>query len=108
MLAEEDGQQLVAQDCGSTVILIDFLRRSGQSEQARQIIAARRVNISDESLLQIIDFQARLLDKNDVSCHTLEEAIGSKSDPVISVEEREPISKRKGFFRFFSRKPASK
>lgn len=108
MLAEERGQQLVAQDGRSTAILIDLLRRSGQSEQARQIIAARRVKTNDEVLLQIIDFQVRLLDKNDVSCHTLEEAIGSKSAPVISTEERKPISKRKGFFKFFSRKPASK
>jgi len=108
MLAQERGQQLVVQDGGRTAILIDLLRRSGQLEQARQVIAARQGNISDEMILQVIDFQARLLDRNDVSCHTLEEAIGSKSVHVISTEGRKPISEHKGVFRIFSRKPPSK
>lgn len=104
MLAEKYGQQLVEQDGGCSTILIDLLRRSGQLEQARQIIAARRGNITDEMILQVIDFQARLLDRNDVSGHTLEDAIGSKSVPVISTEGRKPISEHKGVFRFFRRK----
>ena len=76
MRVAEQNRQLAAPNESYTAILIDLLRRSGQVEQARQIIAARRDDITDEMIRQIIDFQVKLLDRNDVSCHTVEEVIG--------------------------------
>jgi hypothetical protein len=107
MLAEEHGQQIAAQDGSSAAILIDLLRRSRQIEQARQIIAARRGDITDEIMLQVIDFQARLLDIYDLSCHTIEEAIEIRAVPVISTKGSDPDSEHKGFLKFFNRKPPS-
>ena len=88
MLAEDHGQQIAAQDGSSAAILIDLLRRSGQLEQARQIIAARRGDITDEMMLQVIDFQAQLIDIKDLSCHTIEEAAGGESVPVNAAKAK--------------------
>ena len=76
VIAEDDGKQLSKQKGTDTAILVDLLRRSGQIEQARNAIAARRGGITEEVIARILDFQATLLDKNDVSCHTIAEVIG--------------------------------
>jgi len=76
VIAEDDGKQLSKQKGTDTAILVDLLRRSGQIEQARKVIAARRGGINEDVIARILDFQATLLDKNDVSCHTIAEVIG--------------------------------
>ena len=74
-MAEEHGQQVADQEGAVTAIRVDLLRRSGQIEQARQVIAARRGGITEDAIARILDFQTALLDKNDVSCHTIDEAL---------------------------------
>ena len=76
MRVAEQNRQLAAPNESYTAILIDLLRRSGQVEQARQIIAARRDDITEEMIRQISDFQVKLLDRNEESCHTVEEVVG--------------------------------
>jgi hypothetical protein len=76
VIAEDDGKQVSEQNGADTAILVDLLRRSGQIEQARKAIVARRGGITEEFIARILDFQATLLDKNDVSCHTIAEVIG--------------------------------
>jgi hypothetical protein len=80
VIAEEHGQQLTEQEGASTTILIDLLRRSGQLEQARQVIETRQGNISIDIISQILEFQKYLLGRNDTSCHTMSEAIKKKRD----------------------------
>lgn len=76
VIAEDDGKQISEQKGADTAILVDLLRRSGQIEIARKAIAARRTGITEEVIARILDFQDTLLDKNDVSCHTIAEVIG--------------------------------
>ena len=75
MLAEERSQQVAGQDGASTAILIDLLRRSGQVHQARQVISASRGGIAEDIIARILDYQTVLLDTNDLSCHTIAEAL---------------------------------
>jgi hypothetical protein len=74
--AEDNGQQVFKREGASTAILVDLLRRSGQIEQARKAIAARRVGITEDVIARFLDFQATLLNKCDVSRHTTAEARG--------------------------------
>lgn len=76
VIAEDDGKELSKQKGTDTAILVDLLRRSGQIEQARKVIAVRRGGITEEVIAHILDFQGTLLDKNDVSCHTIAEITG--------------------------------
>ncbi len=78
-IAEEYGQQVAEQEGVSTAILVDLLRRSGRIEQAGQVIATQRGGITEDVIVCILDFQTALLDKNDVSCHTIAEAIGEEN-----------------------------
>jgi len=73
-IAEEQGQKIGQAAGVSTVILVDLLRRSGQAEEARKVIASRRDQKFEKLISQILDFQEKLLDKNDVNCHTIVEA----------------------------------
>lgn len=77
---EGHGQQVADQQDGSgTAILVDLLRRSGQPDEARKVIAERRGGISDDVVVRVLDFQSALLDNNDVSCHTIGEALGENA-----------------------------
>lgn len=77
-VAEERGQQVAEQEGTSTAILADLLRRSGRLDQARKVIASRRDGIAEDIIVRILDFQTALIDKNDVSCHTIAEALGEE------------------------------
>jgi hypothetical protein len=76
VIAEEHRQQVAEQDGAATTMLVDLLRRSGQLEQARKTIAARRSTITEGIIARILDFQTGLLDRNDIACHTTAEALG--------------------------------
>ena len=75
-IAEEQGQQVSDQEGARTAILADLLRRSGRFEQARQVIEKQHDSISDENIVRILDFLIGLIDKQDVLCHSIEEALG--------------------------------
>ena len=79
VIAEKHGQQVAEQEGASTAIIVDLLRRSGRIEQARQMIATRRGGVTEDIIARILDFQTALLDKNDVSCHTIAEALGEEN-----------------------------
>jgi hypothetical protein len=78
VLAEKHGQQVAAQDGASTAILVDLLRRSGRLEQARKVIVLRRDSATEDIIVRILEFQTDLIDRNDVSCHIIAEALGGK------------------------------
>jgi len=74
-IAEEQGQQMLHQEGADTAVLVDLLRRSGQFEKARQVIEKRRGSISEDIIAYVLDFQIALIDKQDLSCHTIDEAL---------------------------------
>lgn len=76
--AENYGQQVIDQNGASTALLVDLLRRSGQSDEARRVIEENRVGITDDILLRILDFQSTLIKAGDLSCHTISEALGER------------------------------
>ena len=90
VLAEEHGQRVSNEDGTGTALLVDLLRRSGQIEQARKVIAKGRASIPDDFTTRILDYQSALLDKNDVSCHTVAEALGEKEDFQSTGKKMEP------------------
>lgn len=77
-IAEAQGQQVAEEEGASTVILVDLLRRSGQLQKARQLIATGRGSNTEDIIYKILDFQSTLLDRNDVSCHTVAEALAKR------------------------------
>jgi hypothetical protein len=96
VIAEDDGQQVFKREGANTAILVDLLRRSGQIEEARKAIAARRGGITEEVIVRILDFQATLLDKNDVSCHTIAEVIGQDNRSEQPVQPDSGIKPLRG------------
>ena len=99
VIAEEHSQQVANQDGASTAMLVDLLRRSGQLEQARITIAARRSSITADIIARILDFQTGLLDRNDISCHTMVEALKelelAKKRAALSIQGKEEHPMRK-------------
>jgi hypothetical protein len=99
LIAEEHNQQVARPDGVSTAILVDLLRRSGQFEQARKTIGARRRIITEEPVARIMDFETDLLDRNDIACHTIAEAgkkiklAKNRAELSIQGKERRPIRK---------------
>lgn len=87
LIAEKHGQKMAGQEGGSTALLADLLRRAGQSKEARKLIAERRGGITEDIIAQVLDFETTLLDKNDVSCHTIAEAEALGCDVLIVEDE---------------------
>jgi len=73
--AEDHGQQVAEQNGASTAILVDLLRRAGRTDDARKAIAERRTGIAEGIIIRILDFQSVLIQKGDVSCHKISEAV---------------------------------
>lgn len=74
--AEAHNQQVVEQDGASTAILVDLLRRSGQFAEAQKVLATRRNSIKEDIILRILDFQMTLIEKDDDTCHTIDDTLG--------------------------------
>lgn len=77
--AIEAGQEFTRQRGAETVILADLLRRAGKFAEAGQVIARRRADIQDDTILNMLAFQERLIARGDVACHTLDEAAGARA-----------------------------
>jgi hypothetical protein len=75
MTAEDHGQQVAKQEGASTAILVDLLRRSGRTADARRAIAERGTGVAEDIIVRILDFQSSLIEKSDVSCHTVSAAL---------------------------------
>jgi hypothetical protein len=69
-VSEEAGEEIAIQ--------VDLLRRADHIEKAKSFITDKRNAITNDDIIQILDFQNYLLSKGDVSCHTIAEAIGEK------------------------------
>lgn len=99
VIAEENNQRVARPDGVSTAILVDLLRRSGQLEQARKTIEDRRSIITEDIVAQILDFETDLLNRNDISCHTIAEApkeielAKKRAEVSIRGKERRPLRK---------------
>jgi len=89
-IAEEHGQQVSPQEGGRTAVLVDLLRRTGRFEQARQMIIKDIDTISDYNFRHILDFQIGLIDKQDMSCHSIGEALNEDDDSEIDKNNTEP------------------
>ena len=74
--AEDHGQQVLEQNGASTALLVDLLRRSGRTDDARRAITERRTTIGQEIIVRILEFQALLTEKGDASSHTISDALG--------------------------------
>jgi hypothetical protein len=97
LIAEEHNQQVARPDGVGTAILVDLLRRSGQPEQARKTIEARRSIITEDMVARIMDFETDLLNRNDIACHTIAELSipGKARRPMRKVGKESNTSKRK-------------
>jgi hypothetical protein len=74
-LAARAGKQSFAQDpLTEDVLVIDVLRRMGYFDEAANHCAMAMEKQPSGVLLQVIDFQRRLLAKQDARCYTVEEA----------------------------------
>jgi hypothetical protein len=83
-IAEEQGQRVSEQEGARTAILTDLLRRVGRFDQARQVIEKERGSISDDNFKRILDFQIGLIEKQDMSCHNIEEALEENEAAIIT------------------------
>ncbi len=75
VLAESKGQRISDQRGLSTAILVDLLRRAGEQEKARQVLARPLKTKAANVITKILKFQAELLDRHDLDCHTVAEAL---------------------------------
>lgn len=75
VLAEAEGQRVCDQDGLSTAIHVDLLRRAGEIERARQVLAQPVKKGTDDVITLMLVFQALLLDRNDLGCHTVGKAL---------------------------------
>lgn len=80
-VAEEVGQKLAKKRSDNTTIIVDLLRRSGQMEQAQKVILARRGKSKKSIIARILAYETALIEKNDVGCHTMAEALIGANRP---------------------------
>ncbi len=73
--AESEGQRICVQRGLSTAILVDLLRRAGEQEKARQVLARPLKTKVENVITKILSFQAVLLDRHDLGCHAVAEAL---------------------------------
>ena len=78
-IAEENKQPISKQIGGSTAILIDLLRRSGQIEQAEELLVTLPDKPYEDIIDRILNFQRILLQRGDLNCHTIEEVLSDEA-----------------------------
>ena len=78
VFAQENDQPIFTDDRSNAAILVDLLRRSGQAERAREILATQTDISGADVISRVLSFQKVLLERNDVTCHTVAEALGEK------------------------------
>ena len=77
--AKEHGQRIFSDsEESSMALLVDLLRRAGEFDVARETIAAKRDTITEDSITRILDFQAVLIDKKDIFCHSMAEVFAEE------------------------------
>ena len=84
MSAECNGQAVGQEDGVSTAILVDLLRRSGRMDDARKVIAERRLTAPDQIIISILDFQEMLIDRGNTNRQTVAVAVRGDVNPDVS------------------------
>lgn len=72
--AETAGQDVGQPAYAGKAILVDLLRRSGQMDRALEVIKMARPLVPDEIILGVLSYEEKLIERQDVSCHTITEA----------------------------------
>ena len=77
-LAQQHGQKVCSDARAHAAMLVDLLRRSGQAERAKQILATKPQGTDGDVIDLVMSYQGALIARNDVSCHTIAEAQEAK------------------------------
>ncbi len=75
-LAEEKGESWVTASSRNIAIFIDFLRRAGLFERAKEEIARLKEHVEEEKMRKILDFQRQLVEREDTEPHSVIEVLG--------------------------------
>jgi len=73
--ALDSGQRIADQEGAQTAIQVDLLRRAGRLDEASELIWRQRPGIGEDIILKVLAFQERLIERGDLSCHTIAEAL---------------------------------
>ena len=73
--AESNGQTITDEPEADIAITVDLLRRSGQFNEALQIIEQNHGEIKGEIIGKVLEFQKELILRSDDQCHTANEAL---------------------------------
>lgn len=76
--ANYHGQKIADQAGASEAITIDLMRRSGMYQEALELSAAMKVKGIDEVIKQVIQYEEELIEKKDVTAHTISEALSKQ------------------------------
>lgn len=74
-MAEEKGQPISEQAGVSTAIRVDLLRRAGEFLEAGKLITGHDPSTCDATINRILEAQSNLIDNEDSTCHTIQEAM---------------------------------
>jgi len=73
--ALDSGQRITDQEAADIAIRVDLLRRAGRLDEASELIQRQRPYIGEDIIPKILAFQERLIERGDLSCHTIAEAL---------------------------------
>lgn len=73
----DSGQRIADQEAADTAIQVDLLRRAGRLDEASELIRRQRAGIGEDIILKVLAFQERLIERGDLSCHTIAEALAN-------------------------------
>ncbi|MEE9320228.1 MAG: DUF2225 domain-containing protein [Granulosicoccus sp.] len=71
-------QDIADQAGASEAITIDLMRRAGMRRQALELAEKTRVQEIDQTIQEVIDYEIRLINRNDVDGHTISEAFDTE------------------------------
>jgi hypothetical protein len=71
--ADKNQQSFAKQKGLDNAILVDLLRRTGQFDSAMKICNETFRNGLDQIIIDILEFQKKLINKSDTGCHTIDE-----------------------------------
>jgi hypothetical protein len=70
------GQTIADEPEAEIAITVDLLRRSGQFNEALQMIGQKQSKIKDEIIRKVLKFQKKLILRSDHQCYTISECLG--------------------------------
>ncbi len=76
--ANKYGQKIADQAGVSEAITIDLMRRSGMYKEALELSATMKAEDIEEIIMQVIQYEVKLIAKQDIGAHTVSEALGKE------------------------------